>query len=115
MADENTYCVYILSSRSRAIYVGVTSDLMGRLACHRTGAIPGHASRYKITRLVYFESTADVHVAIAREKQLKGWRRNKKVRLIETMNPTWEDLAAAWFAGPIPIDKCQAGPSLRSG
>jgi putative endonuclease len=78
MPQENPYCVYILSSRSRAIYIGVTSDLIGRLACHRSGAIPGHASRYRITRLVYFESTADVHAAIAREKQLKGWRREKQ-------------------------------------
>lgn len=115
MAQENTYCVYILSSRSRAIYIGVTSDLIGRVARHRSGTIPGHASRYRITRLVYFESTADVHAAIAREKQLKGWRRLKKVHLIESMNPTWEDLAAAWFVDPLAIGNAQAGPSLRSG
>ncbi len=100
MLNEHHYHVYIMSSRSRAIYIGVTSDLMRRVACHRSGAIPGHTRRYRITRLVYFEATNDIHAAIAREKQLKGWRREKKVRLIESCNPTWEDLAEDWFVTP---------------
>jgi putative endonuclease len=97
MPLDHHYHVYILSTRSRAIYIGVTSDLVQRIACHRSKAIPSHTNRYRITRLVYFEGTTDISAAIAREKQLKGWRREKKVRLIESNNPTWEDLAAAWF------------------
>jgi putative endonuclease len=115
MSQEAVYYIYILSSRSRAIYIGVTGDLLGRLASHRSGVVPGHTSRYRITRLVHFESTGDIHAAIAREKQLKGWRREKKVRLIESVNPTWEDLAAAWFVAQAVIGNAQAGPSLCSG
>lgn len=91
------YYVYILASRSRAIYVGVTRDLMRRIHEHRSHAVPGHTDRYRTTRLVHFEATDDVLAAIAREKQIKGWRRSKKVALIEAGNPTWEDLAAGWF------------------
>lgn len=93
------YHVYILASRSRAIYVGVTSDLMRRIHEHRSHAVRGHTDRYRITRLVHFETTDDVLAAIAREKQIKGWRRSKKVALIEAGNPSWEDLAAEWFGG----------------
>ena len=94
MLDEHHYHVYIVSSRSRAIYIGVTSDLIQRVA--------GHTRRYRITRLVYFEATNDITAAITREKQLKGWRREEKVRLIESSNPTWEDLAEGWFSGSSP-------------
>lgn len=97
MQQTKIYCVYILSSRSRAIYIGVTSDLAGRIYQHRTQATPGHTARYHIDRLVYFESTEDVHAALQREKQLKAFRREKKVRLIESSNPTWRDLSADWF------------------
>ena len=85
-----TYCVYILASRSRALYVGVTGDLMRRIFEHRNHLVPGHTARYRITRLVHFEATEDVHSAIAREKQLKGWRRDKKVALITAGNPVWQ-------------------------
>ncbi len=110
MPQERQYHVYIIASRSRALYIGATSDLIRRIHQHRTQACAGHASRYRIHRLVHLEATGDIHAAIAREKQLKGWRREKKVRLIEALNPTWEDLAAGWFepAGT-------TGPSLRSG
>jgi putative endonuclease len=97
MPHDHHCHVYIMSRRSRAIYIGVTSDLAQRVACHRSGAISGHTSRYRITRLVYFEATNDITAATVREKQLKGWRREKKVRLIESCNPTWEDLAQHWF------------------
>lgn len=97
MAAPALYFVYIASSKSRAIYVGITSDLVGRMHQHRSRSIPGHTSKYRIDRLVYFETTEDVRSAIQREKQIKGWRREKKVRLIESQNPTWEDLAAEWF------------------
>ena len=92
-----TYHVYILSSRSRNIYVGVTSDLAQRVLQHKSRLIPGFTSRYNIDRLVYFEEFSRVQDAIAREKQIKGWVRSKKVALIESGNPTWEDLSQGWF------------------
>ena len=97
MSSPKIYCVYIASSRSRAIYIGITSDLVRRMHQHRNRSIHGHTAKYRIDRLVYFETTDDVHAAIRREKQLKGWRREKKIRLIEAQNQTWEDLAAEWF------------------
>jgi putative endonuclease len=63
---------------------------------HKQGLIPGFTSRYRVTRLVYFEEYADIREAIAREKQLKGWSRSRKIRLVESRNPTWEDLAETW-------------------
>ncbi len=90
-----TYWVYILASRSRATYIGVTNNLYRRLAAHRAGEVLTTA-KYRITRLVYAESTSDIRVAIAREKQLKSWRREKKVRLISAANPTWDDLVPDW-------------------
>ena len=86
--------VYILASgRHGTLYVGVTSDLMGRLHQHRTGQMPGFTSRYVVTRLVHIERFDDMHSAITREKQLKKWRRSWKLALIEESNPGWEDLA----------------------
>ena len=111
------YHVYMLSSRSRNLYVGVTGDLLRRLWEHRTHAVAGYTARYKITRLVYFEQTNDVIDALTREKQLKGWRRARKIALIEAGNPTWEDLAADWFEDR-PVENGnsrKADPSLRSG
>jgi putative endonuclease len=87
-----TYSVNILASRSRCLYVGVTNDLRRRLAEHRAGRVT-FTARYRCARLVYFDTTSDVRAAIARETQLKRWRRAKKVALIERMNPGWEDLA----------------------
>ena len=86
------FYVYILASKSRRLYVGVTSNLELRLAQHRSG-MSTHTSRYRITRLVHFETTENINAAIAREKQIKAWRREKRVQLIETTNPTWDDLA----------------------
>ncbi len=87
-------CVYILASRRHGtLYVGVTSDLMGRLYQHRTGAVPGFTSEYGVRRLVHFEMFGGMDAAITREKQLKGWRRAWKIALIEEGNPDWEDLA----------------------
>ena len=93
-----TYYVYIMASRSRVLYTGVTNDLVRRVDEHKRGLTPGFTSRYRVSRLVYFEAFGDVRDAIAREKQLKGWVRSRKIRLIEQKNPTWEDLADAWFA-----------------
>jgi putative endonuclease len=87
-----TYYVYILASRTRCLYIGVTSDLGRRLAEHRAGSV-AFTARYYCSRLVYLDTTTDARAAIAREKQLKRWRRAKKLELIEGMNPGWDDLA----------------------
>jgi putative endonuclease len=90
------YHVYMLASKSGVLYVGITNDLSRRVFEHKQKLIPGFTSTYNVTRLVYLESFGDVREAIAREKQLKGWRRDKKVSLIESTNPTWRDLSASW-------------------
>jgi putative endonuclease len=96
-------CVYILSSgRNGTLYVGVTSDPMRRIHQHRTGETPGFASRYEAARLVWFEMADTMEVAIAREKQLKNWRRAWKLALIEKGNPLWRDLAEEWGFPPLP-------------
>jgi putative endonuclease len=88
------YYVYILASHSRAIYIGVTGDLDERLASHRSFEDPySFTARYQVTKLVYVEEYTEVTEAISREKQMKGWRRAKKVMLIERDNPHWQDLA----------------------
>jgi putative endonuclease len=90
---NRTCYVYILASRSRNLYTGVTSNLEQRMVEHRQELVPGFTSRYRIFRLVYFESFSDIRVAIAREKEIKAWRREKKIWLIKRNNPSWEDLA----------------------
>jgi putative endonuclease len=94
-----TYFVYMLASRSRSLYVGVTSSPENRIRQHREGLLPGFTARYRVYRLVYFEVFGNVGEAIAREKEIKGWRREKKIALIERYNPTWEDLAQLWEVG----------------
>jgi putative endonuclease len=94
MPREYEFFVYIMSSRSRQIYVGMTNDLRRRVGQHKAAMSDGFTKRYAITRLVYFERFQYVNNAIAREKELKDWRRELKVSLIEAGNPTWEDLAA---------------------
>jgi putative endonuclease len=89
--------IYILSSRSRVLYVGVTSNLERRVWQHKNHAIPGFTAQYNVDRLVHFEESNDIREAIAREKQIKGWRRNKKVELIESTNPNWTDLSEDWY------------------
>ena len=84
------YWVYILASKSRRTYIGVTNNLPRRLHQHRTGEVHTTA-RYRLFRLVYAESTSDVRAAIAREKQLKGWLRARKLALISSVNPAWDD------------------------
>ncbi|HEX7852971.1 MAG TPA: GIY-YIG nuclease family protein [Sphingobium sp.] len=87
-------CVYILASQKRGtLYIGVTSDLIARLHQHRTKAVAGFTSRYSVHRLVWFEIGGSMEAAILREKQLKNWRRDWKVNLIEAGNPDWKDLA----------------------
>jgi putative endonuclease len=90
---SRTYYVYILASKSRRLYMGMTNDLSRRMWEHKNKVVEGFTKQYNIDRLVYFEETSDVRSAIEREKQLKGWRREKKITLIETINAAWEDLS----------------------
>jgi putative endonuclease len=101
-----TYYVYIMTNKSRTLYTGVTTDLLRRVYEHQHILIPGFTSKYNITQLAYFEETSDVRSAIAREKQIKGWLRARKIALIESMNPSWKDLSTEWL---------ERDPSLRSG
>lgn len=87
-----TYCVYLLASRSGVLYSGITNDLENRVRQHREKVVPGFTSRYNVNRLVYFGLFGDVRLAIAREKQIKRWRREKRIALIESRNPKWLDL-----------------------
>jgi putative endonuclease len=91
-----TYYVYIMTNRTRRLYVGVTNDLGRRVYQHKHHVMPGFTSKYFLERLVYFEETNDVRAAISREKELKGWRRSKKIALIEKLNPRWSDLSCGW-------------------
>lgn len=88
------YYVYILASATNVtLYIGVTSNLLRRVYQHKNHLDPNsYTSKYNVHKLVYFEETSDVRVALEREKQLKGWRRSKKNMLIEMVNPTWKDL-----------------------
>jgi putative endonuclease len=92
----NIYYVYILSSETGVLYVGVTNDLRRRLEEHRRGQATGFSKKHRTTRLVYFEETADILSAIAREKQIKSWRRTKKLSLIRSANLKFRDLAEDW-------------------
>ena len=93
---DRNYYVYILSSKTRVLYIGVTNDLEKRLWQHKQHLIPGFTKRYNVDKLVYFEHTQSIEGAIEREKHLKGWLRAKKVALIESVNPTWAELSAQW-------------------
>ena len=108
------YYVYIMTNRSGTLYTGATNDLERRVAEHRAGIEKGFASTYKINRLMYYEATTDIRAAIAREKQIKSWRRSKKVELIRGMNPRWIDLAEEWYEGAGVAGE-GLDPSLRSG
>ena len=93
----NQYYVYIMSSHRGTLYIGVTNDLMRRVYEHRHKLVNGFTKKYNVSKLVYYEATNDVKSAIAREKQIKGWIRRKKIALIESLNPHWTDLAEEWI------------------
>ena len=95
-APMNTYCVYIMASKSRTLYTGVTNDLERRVLEHRRKLVPGFTARYNIDRLAYYEVCGDPRAAISREKQLKGWTRLRKVALIESLNRDWKDFSDGW-------------------
>jgi putative endonuclease len=91
------YYVYILSNQSRTLYTGVTNNLERRMYEHKMKLASGFTKKYGIDRLVFYETTSDVKTAITREKQIKGWTRNKKIGLIESNNPEWDDISDGWF------------------
>ncbi len=105
MIRTKHYYVYILASLSGTLYIGITNNLERRMVEHKEGLIPGFTKQYGVCRLIYFESYDDVRSAIHREKQLKGWRREKKITLIRSKNPSWKDLAKDWYES--------RGPSTR--
>ena len=114
---ERTPCVYILANRyNGALYVGATSNLVGRMLQHREGMFDGHTKTYRIHRLVYYEVAETMEAAIRREKQLKRWRREWKRNLIERQNPEWNDLAVG--LGLEPLEAVAGGavdPGTRPG
>jgi putative endonuclease len=90
------YYVYIMASSSGTLYTGVTDDLQRRVYEHQHKLVPGFSSKYNVNRLVYYEETSDIQEALHREKQIKGWLRAKKVELITSSNPKWQDLSDEW-------------------
>lgn len=91
------YYIYIMTNKSKTLYIGVTDNLERRVYEHKNKLIEGFTKKYNITKLVYYEMTNDVLSAIEREKQIKGWLRRKKIALIEAMNPKWADLSEEGF------------------
>jgi len=98
MREPKAFHVYIMTNRPRShvLYTGITGKLARRVFQHKNKLVPGFTSRYSLTRLVYYERFVYPDTAIAREKEIKGWRRSKKIRLIEALNPHWHDLADSW-------------------
>lgn len=94
---ERSYSTYIMASRSRTLYIGVTGDLQKRVFQHKWKEHEGFTARYNCDRLVWFEQHQYVQNAIAREKELKGWSRSKKIALIESINAAWVDLSREWY------------------
>ena len=91
------YYVYILGSRTGTLYVGMTNNIKRRVHEHKTHCVPGFTDRYRVDQLLYVERLNDPTAAIAREKQIKRWRREKKVKLVDSINPQWQDLATEWY------------------
>jgi putative endonuclease len=107
MRKPKSFYVYIMTNRTRShvLYTGVTGDLPCRVFEHKNKVTEGFTSRYNLTRLVYYEHFSYPDAAIEREKEIKGWRRAKKLALVESMNPLWYDLAAEWADIYKPVDR----------
>ncbi|OWV15632.1 GIY-YIG nuclease family protein [Fibrobacter sp. UWH1] len=90
--EKHSYTYILFSQRNGTLYIGVTNDLKRRVSEHKSKAIPGFTQKYGVDKLGYFEEYNDVRFAIEREKVLKGWKRERKIKLLESMNPTWKDL-----------------------
>ncbi|HXM68967.1 MAG TPA: GIY-YIG nuclease family protein [Candidatus Acidoferrum sp.] len=93
---QKTYYLYILASQRQVLYVGMTSNIEQRTFQHKTHAFGGFTAQYNVTNLMYFERYREALKAIRREKEIKSWRREKKIELIESANPTWRDLSYGW-------------------
>ncbi len=93
---DHRYSVYILGSISGTLYIGITSNLRFRVRQHKEHTFRGFTAKYDVDRLLYYETYGEVSTAIAREKQLKGWKRERKIALIEKSNPQWKDLSQEW-------------------
>jgi putative endonuclease len=91
---DRTYHAYFMASKSGVLYLGVTSNLAKRVSQHKDKLLPGFTKKYNVTKLVWFEPHSTARAAIAREKEIKKWNRSKKIALLESLNPTWTDLAA---------------------
>ena len=100
MARDYRYFVYIMSNKSRRLYVGITSKRYKRVFQHKYKLLSGFTSRYTFDMLVYYEEFSQVASAITREKEIKGWRREKKLKLILAENPDWQDLSLEWEEDP---------------
>ena len=111
MRKPKRFFVYIMTNRPRShvLYTGITGNLPHRVFQHKNKLVPGFTSRYNLTRLVYYEEFVYPDAAIDREKESKGWRRAKKIRLIESMNPQWQDLAEKWMDIYKPDASCTPG------
>jgi putative endonuclease len=109
LAPVKSYFVYMMSSQRRVLYAGVTSNLEQRVFQHKQHTFGGFTAKYNVTNLVYFERYATIHAAIGREKEIKGWRREKKIALIESSNPKWNDLSYGWY------QRHQYAPDKRAG
>jgi putative endonuclease len=96
MGEERCYFVYIMANASKRLYTGMTNSLRRRMREHKLKRAPGFTAKYNVTRLVYFERFEDVRNAIEREKQIKVWNRAKRLALVESSNPKWDDLSRAW-------------------
>ncbi len=96
MQERHQYHVYIMSSIRRTLYTGVTNNLAARVRQHKSGKIDGFTKRYNVSQLAHVESSRYIEDALNREKEIKGWRREKKIRLILELNPEWNDLAVKW-------------------
>jgi len=97
MSGNEKYYVYLLTNwNNKVIYVGITNDLTRRIYEHKNKMIKGFTEKYNVKKLVYFEETQDINTAIEREKEIKKWRREKKNRLVNSMNPNWDDLSSGW-------------------
>ncbi len=96
------YYVYLLTNRSGTLYTGVTNDIQRRMDEHKNKLVEGFTKRYNIDMLVYYEVTSDIGEALTREKQIKAWRRSKRIALIESANPQWRDLSEGWYSSPPP-------------
>ena len=110
-----SYYVYILASRAKTLYIGVTNNLERRVWEHKTGMLQGFTKKYNVNRLVYYETSEDIQAAIQREKQLKGWLRIKKLALVESINPEWDDISQTWYRADETLRFAQGDNVERSG